>query len=259
MTRFFIEPEQIRGDLIEVTGEGYHHLARVCRLAAGNRFTCVDGSGLRYLAQVDTVGSRMLRATVLERIPIAVEPISAVNLYLGMLKGDHFDQVVRKGTELGMARLVPLETARCNIPGKKLAPSRISRWRRIAALAAGQSGRTRIPEISPPLTLGQALRSGSSARRIVLVEESTPETLSLGRALNDSPDGPWSIKNAATIPQVDLFLGPEGGWDAEELLLATGAGLVPVSLGPRILRAETAAITALVLTLYILGELGTST
>lgn len=208
---------------IVVEGEEAHHLARVLRIRVGERFVAFDGTGVEAEAEVLSVGPQVHARVLGTRRP-DVEAPRDVTLYLALVKGERFDWAVEKATELGVARIVPLETERTEVrdPGE----ARRKRWQRLAASAAAQSGRVRVPEVAAPEKLPLAL--ADAPRPAVLLAPG-------GGAFPAHPSA--------------LFIGPEGGFTEAEVEAARASGVQPVGLGPRILRVETAALAALSLVL----------
>jgi len=179
------------------------------------------------------------------------EPQARLILYQSLIKGDRFDWVLEKGTELGVARFVPLICQRGVVlrqpPERR---GREQRWRRIITEAAEQCGRSVLPEISPVTELDQALDSASGLRLLPWEEE---RALGLRKVLRQAR----AAEKTAGPPTVSLFVGPEGGFTRQEVERARARGVQVVSLGRRILRSETAGIAAAAAILYELGELGT--
>jgi 16S rRNA (uracil1498-N3)-methyltransferase len=173
----------------------------------------------------------------------ASEPSVRLVLYQALIKGQRFDWVVEKGMELGVAGFVPIVSSRSLVRPAEASSARLERWRRVVVEAAEQSGRCRLPEISPPLTFDDACASAAGVR--ILPWEAEREA-SLGDLL---------AAQQQAVPVVSLFIGLEGGFPLEEVRLARRLGVRTVSLGQRILRAETAAIVAAALVLYELGDL----
>lgn len=231
MPRFFIDPGQMVGHAIELTGEDAHHLSRVLRLGPGAAITVLDGTGAAYEAVVETVEKERVSARV-TGTGEAAEPPVALTLYQGMPKGDKWELVIQKATELGATRLVPVAAARSvvQLKGDKL-EGKLARWRKIAREAAEQCERGRVPEVEGPVAVG-GLKPAEGGLLLVLSERVTGP--SLPKAL------------PAEMPaEVAVAVGPEGGWTPEELEAMRQAGAVEVSLGKRILRTETAGLAAL--------------
>jgi 16S rRNA (uracil1498-N3)-methyltransferase len=227
--RFFVD--SIRGGQAELRGDEARHLTRVLRVEAGQKFEISDNVSA-YLAEV--VEARGERVVFRVGEPIESRPApAAITLCAALIKFDRFEWIVEKATELGVARILPVETARCEKGLFEAARKRSERWERIARESSQQSRRTTLPEILPAVRFDAGLRTEvSGGVRLLLEEETAPPLL---RAL------PARVETAA------LLLGPEGGWTDRERELARDAGWAAVSLGPQVLRAETAAVAAIAL------------
>ena len=231
MPRVFIEMGGVAGDRLRLEGPDAHYLLRVMRLKEGDGFVALDGAGGAYEARIVSAEGGAVEATIGQRSE-APEPPMPITLYQGMPKGDKWELVIQKATELGATRLVPVAAARSvvQIKGDKVEAKR-ARWGAIAKEAAEQCERGRIPEVAAPVSLKQlALAPGELA--LVLSERVVGP--SLPRALPEAAPG-----------AIAIFIGPEGGWAPEELELLGRLGAREVSLGRRILRTETAGLAAL--------------
>ncbi|MDE1177628.1 MAG: RsmE family RNA methyltransferase [Edaphobacter sp.] len=220
-----------------LTGEQAEHLARVLRAEPGQIYDVVAG-GFLHRAEIVSVrpsGSGQ-SAEVAFTLHEELESDSALPLHLllAIFKFDHMEWAIEKATELGVARITPIIARRSEKHLAQAATKRAERWRRIALEASKQSRRTTIPDIADPQPLATALKEEVSAQRILLSE--TEQSMTLLSALQASTSQDASIA---------LAIGPEGGWTAEEMALFTAQGWQHVTLGPRILRAETAAISAI--------------
>ena len=238
--RLFVPPERMRATPITVIGEEHHHLARVLRARPGDAITLFDGAGAEIDARVVRVGRREteLEADSSTRPGVARGGGQLV-LLTAVPRGGRMDFLVQKCCELGVARIVPVIAARSVARPE---PGRRARWEKIAREAARQCGRADVPAVAAPAVLATALAAPDlPARRLVLSPAEAGRSM---RAL--LPD------RAATA----LLVGPEGGLAAAEVEAAQSAGFVPVSLGPRVLRVETAAIVAVALATEALGGLG---
>lgn len=224
---FFLPPDRIDGDVVRFLPEQEHQMRRVLRLRTGDEVVALDGNGQEYRIRLAVEGTSVT-GHIEESRPNEAEPPVSVTLYQGMVKGSKFEMIVQKCTEIGISRFVPVLTARAVAaePGE----SRQRRLETIAREAAEQSGRGRIPVIAGAVPLAHALGEAASAGLAILLWEEARSTL-----LRQVPL-PAGVQSAA------LFVGPEGGFTPEESRLATHSGLVTAGLGPRILRAETAAI-----------------
>lgn len=224
--RFFVD--RIDGDRAELTGDDARHLARVLRAEAGQQYELSDNQRA-FLAEISAVSAQRVEFRILETLP--TEPPSAeITIFAALIKFDRFEWLVEKATELGVARLVPVDADRTEQGLARAAAKRVERWKKIARESSQQARRLRIPEISPPATFEAAI-SHTAAARFFLEEQPCAEPLL--RAL------PSTHRDTA------ILTGPEGGWTGRERAQAAAAGWKPVSLGRQILRAETAAIAAL--------------
>jgi 16S rRNA (uracil1498-N3)-methyltransferase len=244
--RFFVPAGAVSGGDIELPRELARRLHTVLRLKRGERIVLADGSGLDREAELTALSPRAGTARVLVERPSPPEPAVELVLYQSLVRPQRFDLVLEKGTELGVARFVPLLAGRGQVkaPGGEGRPDR---WRRIVTEAAEQCGRGRLPAVDEPATLEDAVASAPGLRLLPWEGESA----SGGRGLRES------LRGLAAPPEaVSLFIGPEGGFGPEEVERARKAGCLTVSLGARILRSETAGIVAAALVMGELGELG---
>jgi 16S rRNA (uracil1498-N3)-methyltransferase len=246
-----------------LTGEQAAHLARVLRARPGQVFDIV-ANGFLHRAEITAVSDSEVSFTLHEELQ--ADAALPIHLLLAVFKFDHFEWAVEKATELGVARITPILAHRTEKHLALAAPKRAERWRRIALESAQQSRRTDIPEIAGPAQLASAIAAEAAPFRILLSE--TEQTLSLAIALGaphlDSemwdpatnarvphPSQPhregWDVETSTSgsAPSLALAIGPEGGWTPEEMALFTAHHWTAVTLGPRILRAETAAIAAI--------------
>jgi len=189
------------------------------------------------------VTARAAQGVVLASSEGTGEPSVRLVLYQALIKGQRFDWVLEKGTELGVAAFVPAVSGRSQVRPSQASSARLERWRRVIVEAAEQSGRSRLPGISLPLPFEEACAAGAGFR--ILPWEGERE-VSLGDLL---------AAQQLAVPAVSLFIGPEGGFPLDEVQLARRQGVRTVSLGRRVLRAETAAIVAVALVLHELGDL----
>ena len=246
MHRFFVPSECTNEDRVEVRGEAAHRIGRVLRLAPGSEIVLFDGSGMEYTVRLDSVGREQATGRILFSEKGRGEPAVKLVLYQGVMKGNKFDWTLQKGTELGVSSFVPMHCQRSVPKSRSESHSgRLSRWRKIVVEAAEQSGRAVIPEVGDPMSFRQACDALECAQGLVVLPWEGEDSKSLSTAVSEAPDS----KDAA------LLIGPEGGFDPEEVEYARGRGLAPVSLGRRILRAETAGIAAVIALMYALGEM----
>jgi 16S rRNA (uracil1498-N3)-methyltransferase len=230
--RFFVDA--VRGGSAEIAGDDARHLTRVLRVEAGQRFEISDNAGV-YLAEVTEVRKERVVFNVVESLPPNPLPVRLI-LCAALIKFDHFEWMIEKATELGVERVVPVRAARTERGLDQAAAKRTARWRRVAFEAAQQSRRDTLPEIDEVAELGRALELTASCRFVCDESSSAMPILDAVPAARDRAD------------TVALLIGPEGGWTDSERESFAQAGWTPVSLGPLILRAETAAMTALAIT-----------
>lgn len=242
MHRFFVEPDPTLGLGAEITlpAEVTRQVGYVLRLRPGDTITLLDGSGDECLVELGHFGREAIIGRVVARRPVPGEAGRQVTLYQCVLKGEKFGWVLQKATELGVAALVPVVSTRTIPPLSEVAqPAKAERWTRIVREAAEQSGRGRLPRLHPPLLWNAAITQATAAGLTLLPWE--------GLAATGARDAPWA--RARAVAQCSLVIGPEGGLAAAEVEAAVAAGAIAASLGPRILRAETAALAALALLL----------
>jgi 16S rRNA (uracil1498-N3)-methyltransferase len=237
-----------------LTGDQAAHLSRVLRASPGQIYDIV-ANGFLHRAEITSVSEQKVDFTLHEELESAAA--LPLHLLLSIFKFDHMEWAIEKATELGVARITPILAHRTEKHLSQAALKRAERWRRIAFEAAKQSRRTDIPEIADPLPLKQALEQEKSSTRILLSETEQATTLTI--ALENSNAGHKSGCPIACPEPVEgsglsdvgssithaIAIGPEGGWTPEEISLFTQNQWQPVTLGPRILRAETAAIAAI--------------
>ena len=225
--RFFVE--QVRKGQAEITGESAHHLTRVLRVEAGQTFEITDNARA-WLASVETARKDLVRFTVIEELPPSPE-IPSITLYVALIKFERLEWAVEKATELGVTRIVPVEANRSEHGLFEGSRKRVERWRKIAREASEQSRRLRVPEIGDAIRLAAAVND-SSTHRCWLDERPGAKPLA----------GAFAFRHGDSAA---LLVGPEGGWIEAEREKFEGAGWIGCSLGPLILRAETAVCAAL--------------
>ena len=239
MTRFFVSPEELGSDNIQLVGENASH-AKVLRLKAGEQVLVCDGEGRECLCSVQDSNWNL---EVLERRESVSEPGVQVSVYMAFPKADKLEHVIQKATELGVYEIVAFPSARCvSKPAEKSLKKKLERWQKIAASAAEQSGRGRIPQVVILPSFAEALKRGAQTDLPMMFYENEQAT-TLHMALNS---GEW--KSAA------LLTGPEGGLEEKEVKQAMEAGWKVCTLGKRILRCETAPLCALSAVMYAAGE-----
>jgi 16S rRNA (uracil1498-N3)-methyltransferase len=274
MYRFFVSPEQLEiGDqgfvqAAHITGAEAAHAARVLRLDAGTQVVVCDGAGMEYLAILEEVSPTRCYVRVTTQRQCPAEPVLRVCLFQGLAKGEKMDWIVQKCTELGVAAVYPIQTTYSVVrldDAKALA--RTERWQKIAQEAAKQCGRAVPPRIYTPTSLSVAVNQ-VQVRQIIIPWETAalPLSTALRQALlreeranvESGMRDSGVIRHDASSYDLGIVIGPEGGLSADEVQPLLVQGGTPVTLGPRILRTETAAIATLTAALYEYGDFGGS-
>ena len=246
MHRFFVSPGLLAQSPVILTGDQAHQIRRVLRLRPGDQVALLDGEGWAYEADLIAVSVKDVRLALVRRTQAGGEPPVHITLYQAVLKGERFSWALQKGTEVGASAFVPLVCERSVIDDLQVVEAKRDRWRRIIQEAAEQCGRGYVPDLLPAQLLRQAVKTPSQQGALRLIpwegERATPLRAALsGCNLNEGM-------------HIELFVGPEGGFTDVEVDWARRHGVQPVTLGPRILRAETAGLVAVSAILYQAGE-----
>lgn len=245
--RVFVRPEAVAGDRVRFDVDEARHLGRVLRLRPGDVVHATDGTGHLYTVRLAALDGTGAWGTVEAHAEPALESPCAITLAQAILKGDRMSWLVQKATELGVARIVPMETARgVARPAPGAAVHR--RWERITREAVKQCGRVVVPAVERPRTLAEVTREIAGHDAALMCWE--------GGGLPLDQAVPPSLAGTPRLARLLLLIGPEGGFTSEEVTLAERAGARLVSLGPRILRAESAGLAAVAVCQYRFGDLG---
>ncbi|MBQ1208031.1 MAG: 16S rRNA (uracil(1498)-N(3))-methyltransferase [Lachnospiraceae bacterium] len=243
MYQFFVEPEQIGPEWTTITGPDVNHIRNVLRMKPGEAVRISDGKGSCYDGTVDTLQSDeiIVRLTG-EKMESTELPVEVV-LFQGLPKSDKMEWIIQKNTELGVGAIVPVATSRAVVKlDEKKADSKVKRWNGIAEAAAKQSKRTLIPEVRSVLSFKQALLE-SATFDVKLMPYENAEGMAFTRKC---------IGEIRPGAKVAVFIGPEGGFSEEEVKAASEMGFLPITLGRRILRTETAGMSVLSMISYAL-------
>ena len=245
--RFIVPPGLLTGRHVTLDGELHRHMVRVLRLKEGDALILCNGAGQEYHSIIESIGKRSLALEITGIHAVAADlPASpSITLIQGIPKGDKFDLVIQKATELGVSSIVafPADRSVIKISSGQIA-NRIARWQKIALEAARQSERISVPEISLTRDLGTSLRDATQTVKLLLSERERDSHLR-------------EILSGKKVPDsAALLVGPEGGFSPEEVESAIQNGFTPVSLGPRILRTETASLVMLSIIQYQWGDIG---
>jgi 16S rRNA (uracil1498-N3)-methyltransferase len=247
MHRFFVSGALLAQDPVVLTGDVAHQMRRVLRLAPGARVTLLDGEGWAHEAEVIAITGKDARLKVLSRVEAAGEPRAQIILHQAVLKGERFEWALQKGTEVGVSAFAPLVTERTIIDDLQAVEGKRGRWQRIIREAAEQCGRGRVPLLLPGQLLRNAVKGPGLGHPLRLIPWEGERSLTLGEALRAC--------NFSAAPRIELFVGPEGGFTDTEIDWAQRHSVRPVTLGPRVLRAETAGLVATAVILYHAGEM----
>lgn len=246
MHRFFIPSEWISESRVTLSGPVVHQIRNVLRLRPGDRILVLDNSGWAREVELREVGIGQARGEVVRRALVQGEPRTKITLYQGMLKGRRFELALQKGTELGIVEFVPLISDRATIAELGDVDKRRGRWDRIVREAAEQCRRGRLPHVAPAMLFPRACERAQQQGGLALIPWEEEHSLSLRAVLGEQQRKPFIVS---------LFIGPEGGFTPDEAKLAQRYGIRSVTMGPRILRAETAGLVAATVILHELGDL----
>lgn len=255
MPQFLVAPEDVGQGGFALKGPEAFHVAKVMRLGAGAVLDLFDGKGGRFKGVIEAVhadGSVTGKVTETVKADDQRAPVQ-LNLYLGLLKASHWDYALEKGTELGVSAFVPLLTPRTVVLLHEVerTKAKAERWSRLIMAAAKQCGRADLPPVRDAVQFRDAIRALKDKGVVLMAWEGMKGSLAsqtLGPALRAA-----DAKRGKATLEVSLFIGPEGGFSDEEVELAEAEGAVLFGMGPRVLRAETAAIAAAALVQYELG------
>ena len=241
LIRVFAEAALAQGARVSLTGSAAAHAQRVLRLEAGDALTLFNGDGHDYPSRIAGFGRGTVEVTVEGRGDARPESPLAVTLVQGIARSERMDLMVQKATELGVAAILPVTTARSVVRlDRETRERKLAHWRGIAVAACEQCGRARIPSIVAPVPLAECLGAPAAGARLLL-----------------APDAPLSLADAARgQSSIEVLVGPEGGLEDGERDAALAAGFRTCRLGPRVLRSETAAIAALAILQSVAGDLG---
>ena len=237
MPRFFVRSSQIEDGVVTILGDDAHHISRALRMAKGERLTVCDMQRMEYECVLEEFLPDRVLARVLSATSSDTEPPFHALLFQALPKGDKLDAILQKAVECGASEILPFESERCVVRLKPEAEEKKTERRaRIALEAAKQSGRSLLPTVHPTQSFREALSRAALADLPLFCYEGDG-TLPLGRVLHEHA----ALLHGERIPTVSLMIGSEGGFSAKEAAEAVEAGMIPVGLGRRILRTETAA------------------
>lgn len=241
MYQFFVPCENIQGTRIVITGEDVNHIKNVLRMKAGEEIAVYNGEdGKEYRCGIESLGEEIVCSLRFIK-ENGVELPSKITLFQGLPKADKMEWIIQKAVELGVYEVVPVSMARCIVKlDDKKQRTKITRWQSIAEAAAKQSKRSIIPQITPVMTMKQAL-SYAKEMDMLFVPYELAEDMEKTREL---------FSQIKPGEHIGFFIGPEGGFEESEIAETLSAGAQPITLGKRILRTETAGMTVLSILMY---------
>lgn len=245
MHKFFIKKDCIYNDEIVVTGKDVKHIRDVLRLGIGDRIT-LSSEGINYLCSISDIQKSQVITKIVEKLEGNHEPKVEITLYQGLAKGNKMDLIIQKGTEIGIKDFYPIINNRSVVKIKDInkEQTKVDRWSLISEEAAKQSKRDYVPKINRILSFDDMIKLLDGQRNIIVPYEEE-NALTIGKALQSVTEG-----------MIHLIIGPEGGFDKDEIEKLKAIGAKIVTLGSRILRTETAGFVAATIILYELGDLG---
>jgi 16S rRNA (uracil1498-N3)-methyltransferase len=238
-SRIFLNDSLAKGQMVELDKPQTHYLTSVLRLKSGDPLTLFNGKGGEYSATIKTLDKRHAIVELLEFSDINVESPVSIALGQGVARGERMDWILQKSVELGVGHITPLFTQRTNvkIPADRRA-SRLKHWQGVITSACEQSGRNSVPTIAAPKSILDWLQTVDAELKLVLHHRAS-----------------ISLSNLSGKPKsIALFVGPEGGLTEEEIAMAEQCGFQSVKLGPRVLRTETASLTAIAALQMVFGD-----
>jgi 16S rRNA (uracil1498-N3)-methyltransferase len=246
LRRFFVPPEAFGDGSVTISGDLFRHMVKVLRLKPGAGVLLADGRGTESAGIIDSVGKETLIVTIQESFVAApVAAVPRITLFQGLPKGDKLEFILQKTTELGVAEVIPFIAAR-SVPRirKGEEAEKVVRWQRIVQEAARQSGRSSVPQVSLAGSMAEVVNMSGHSVKFLLWE---------GEKVNRLKD---TLAELPKPENIALIVGPEGGLSAEEAATATAGGFIPVSLGPRIVRTETAGLVMMAILQFYWGDIG---
>ena len=245
MHHFFVTPQQISGDKIRIEGGDVNHMKNVLRMKLHEKAEISDGESRTYLCEVEAYEEDVAVLHILEEMEADTEPASKLYLFQGLPKSDKMELIVQKAVELGVYQVIPVAMKRSVVRlDDKKAAKKVERWGEIARSAAKQSGRGIVPKVGGLLKYDEALML-SKELDVVMIPYELAEGMERTKQIMES------VKPGQSV---GIFIGPEGGFEKEEVEQAKEAGASEITLGKRILRTETAGLTALSILMYHLEK-----
>lgn len=241
MNHFFVSPSQVREGQIAIEGGDVNHIKNVLRMKRGELMEVSDGTGSRYLCELECMETETVFVKIVDVWEDDVELPAKIYLFQGLPKGDKMELIIQKAVELGAFEIIPVETRRCVVRiDEKKADKKVARWNAIAEGAAKQSGRGVVPKVQGVMGFTEALNCANEMDVCLIPYEKA-------KGMQKTKEALQRVRPGKTVA---IFIGPEGGFEEKEIEMACGHGAFPISLGKRILRTETAGFTVLAVLMY---------
>lgn len=241
MHRFFVTPKQVKESQIYINGSDVNHIKNVLRMKIGEELQICDGNNKQYVCSISHMSNEEITVDILKEQAADTELSSKLYLFQGLPKGDKMEYIIQKAVELGAYEIIPVATKRAVVKlDEKKASKKVERWNGIAEGGAKQSGRSIVPKVTPVCSLREALTYAKQLDVLLIPYE-------LAEGMQQTKEAVSSIVPGQSV---GIFIGPEGGFDTEEVECAMQAGATPITLGKRILRTETAGLTTLSILMY---------
>lgn len=237
MPKFFVAKEQI-GKQITILAEDAKHIKTVLRAKQGEQMVVCDGEGTDYICKISHMVEKEILLDIVEKKECQTEPSTKITLFQGLPKADKMDMIIQKCVEVGIDKIIPVATERAIVKLEKKEYKKLQRWQKIAEAAAKQSGRGKIPKIENVLSFQDAIKESKKLCSAVIPYE------------KETKRGLKEFVKTFSGDTLGIFIGPEGGFSQEEIQQAQKEGILPITLGKRILRTETAGIVATAILLY---------
>ena len=243
MYRFFVPEEALCDGQVIIQGDDVNHMKNVLRMSIGENVVVSCGKGTDYICAIQQMEEEQIRLNIEEEKPAITELPVEITLFQALPKQEKMELVIQKAIELGATRVVPVKAKRCVVKlDDKKEQKKISRWQTIAEAAAKQSGRGIIPQIEKPMGFAQALGMAEQYENVLIPYE----------LCDTMADSVRVMEQATAGKSIGIFIGPEGGFERSEVELAMQHGAIPISLGKRILRTETAGLATLSILMFMI-------
>ncbi|MEY7998970.1 16S rRNA (uracil(1498)-N(3))-methyltransferase [Clostridium sp. Mt-5] len=248
MNKFFVPEQDMHFDTVFIKGDDVKHINKVLRLQCGDKVNINNCNGREFLGIIDKIEKEKVTVKILEELKLCNESPVEMYLFQGLPKSSKMDLIVQKATEIGACEITPVITKRVVVKGDFTQFKKVDRWNKIAREACKQCKRSKIPVVDAPVDFEKLLQ-GLNSMDLIIVPYENEKNMGIKKTID-------SIENKDLIKKVAVVIGPEGGFEEEEIELLKGINSHIVTLGPRIFRTETAGFVSLALLMYELGDLG---